>query len=107
MFGRKRKRQLDHALEALRWYADEANWRRRRINAPGQPRQWAKSPAAGDRGMRARRALAGNPPWSAALWRAGRESVKAFIDAVDDVSGDKPKAPLVVTVPPPRPKDEP
>ena len=40
--------------EALDWYACKVNWRRRGINPKGAPRKWKKSPAAFDRGARAR-----------------------------------------------------
>jgi hypothetical protein len=56
MFGIKRLRRQNAALrEALEWYADSANWRKRGTNAPGTtPRTWIKSPAAFDRGARAK-----------------------------------------------------
>lgn len=69
MFGRKRTTesaaQIRRMREALAWYADEANWRRKRLNDPGTPRQWSRSDVAADRGRRARTAL--KPSWSLAL----------------------------------------
>jgi hypothetical protein len=55
------KKSLANALrenavmrEALDWYAFKGNWRRRGVNPKGAPRKWEKSPAAHDRGARAR-----------------------------------------------------
>jgi hypothetical protein len=58
MFGRKRlQRENDFLREHLGWYANSANWRRKGVNGKGQPRKWLKSPAAFDRGARAKFAL--------------------------------------------------
>lgn len=43
--------------EALHWYAVMEHWRRHGINPKGAPRRWKKSPAAQDRGARAREVL--------------------------------------------------
>lgn len=58
MFGMKRRAQERQRLvDALRWYANDANWQRLGVNPKGARRQWVKSPAAHDRGERARTAL--------------------------------------------------
>jgi hypothetical protein len=58
MFGRKRRARLAHENAALRealgWYATSSNWRKKGTNAKGDPRKWIKSPAAFDRGARAK-----------------------------------------------------
>ena len=58
MFGRKRRTRLAHENAALRealgWYATSSNWRRRGAHAKGDPVKWVKSPAAFDRGSRAK-----------------------------------------------------
>lgn len=73
MFGRKRRRlERENALlrEALDWYATSANWRRRAAHARGEPVKWVKSPAAFDRGARAKFTLTQLQPQPvAALWR--------------------------------------
>ncbi|MGC1550347.1 MAG: hypothetical protein WA777_17645, partial [Rhodanobacter sp.] len=62
MFGRhKLKRENEQLRAALDWYADDANWQRKAINEKGQPRQWEKSLAAHDRGLKARCALTFGP----------------------------------------------
>jgi hypothetical protein len=58
MFGRKRLARENAILRnALAWYADSSNWKRCAIQAAGEPRRWAKSAAAFDRGARALFAL--------------------------------------------------
>ena len=58
MFGRKRlQRENAFLLEQLGWYASSANWRRKGVNEKGEPRKWLKSPAAFDRGARAKFAV--------------------------------------------------
>jgi hypothetical protein len=58
MFGRKRQQRLQRENDALRnaleWYASSANWRKQSQRVDGQPRTWIKSPAAFDRGARAK-----------------------------------------------------
>lgn len=57
MFGRKSRRlQRENAAlrDALGWYATSSNWRKKGTNAKGEPRKWIKSPAAFDRGARAK-----------------------------------------------------
>jgi hypothetical protein len=58
MFGSKRRARLAHENAALRdalgWYATSSNWRKKGTNAKGEPRKWVKSPAAFDRGARAK-----------------------------------------------------
>lgn len=59
MFGLRRlKRENAILREALSWYANNANWRKRGTNPKGAPRTWQKSPTASDRGTRARIAIA-------------------------------------------------
>jgi len=59
MFGSRRKleRQLQHALGALRYYADESTWKRRGKHRKGDPVQYARAPFTHDHGSRARTAL--------------------------------------------------
>jgi hypothetical protein len=55
MFGIKRLRRENALLrESLDWYATSGNWRRRGAHAKGDPVKWIKSPAAFDRGARAK-----------------------------------------------------
>jgi hypothetical protein len=72
MFGRKRLLQLERESaelrDALQWYAEERHWRRKKINAKGEPRQWVKSPASDDRGDRARTVLFRFPGEPAPTW---------------------------------------
>jgi hypothetical protein len=80
MFGIKRLRRENAALrEALEWYADSANWRKRGTNAPGTtPRTWVKSPAAFDRGARAKFFLSQTAQTDArryAVWRVATQKV--------------------------------
>lgn len=68
MLGFKRRGARIRELErVLNWYADESHWRRRAINPKGSPRRWEKSPAAKDRGARARRVMGS---WSKNLFIA-------------------------------------
>ena len=84
MFGRKRRRlERENALlrEALDWYASSTNWRRRAAHTKGEPVKWVKSPAAFDRGARARFTLTQVRPQPVAmLWRV---SVPAALDTSD------------------------
>lgn len=84
MFGRKRRRlERENALlrEALGWYATSSNWRKKGTNARGEPRKWVKSPAAFDRGARAKFTLTQLQPQPvAAFWRV---SVPAALDTSD------------------------
>lgn len=72
MLGFKRRGARIRELErVLNWYADESHWRRRAINSKGSPRRWEKSPAAKDRGARARRVMGS---WSKDLFIAMRKA---------------------------------
>lgn len=71
MFGRKRLQRENEALRnALGWYADESNWKRRAVNPKDMPRQWVKSHAARDRGARALSILTQLDAPCAVAWKA-------------------------------------
>jgi hypothetical protein len=82
MFGIKRLRRENALLrESLDWYASSVNWRRRAAHAKGESVKWIKSPAAFDRGARAKFTLT-QLQWQplAAFWRV---SVPAAINTPD------------------------
>lgn len=92
MFGIKRLRRHNAAMrEALAWYADSDNWRRSAINAKGDPLKWIKSPAAFDRGARAKFILSQT---EATLVAAPRAGVRMTMDAMEPPLVAVPFTPL-------------
>jgi hypothetical protein len=119
MFGIKRLRRQNAALrDALEWYANSTTWRRTATNVRGEPRQWIKSPAAFDRGARAKFVLtqldeptafvstgwiltdfAGGPDVVRSGRRRNRDSAPATASSVDDTDSPAPSSSLAAGKP--------
>lgn len=98
MFGRKRLlREIAFLRSELDWYASAHNWRKTMISAKGEPKQFAKSPAAFDRGARAKFILSQLTPIEHRSFRQAlrRAALRMFGPATHEITP---------TVPAPRPR---